>query len=422
VTGSVVTGSVWRSSDFWLVLGGGFVNNVGDWLLAVALPAFVYVETGSGGLTAAIVVIELAVGIVFGPSGGALADRWDLRRTVVVTNVLHSVALLPLLAVTSERVWPAFVVAAAQGLLQQVNDPASFALVPRIVESEQLVQANSANTAADAIARLVGAPLGGIAVAFGGLATVVVVDAATFLVVAVATSFVRTPTPGLTTDEVAGERRSGVLAGWRQIRRFPALVGYLAVQSLAAVAFAMFPVLFIAFVVDVLDGDEATVGIIRGMAAFGGIAASVLVGRHARRFDPTTLMAAGYAGLGVVAFVFVNIPTVTTALWVFLTLFALSGLPNVTAQVGAMTAAQRLCPPAVLGRLQGLASATTSVGAIVGSVGVGLLLDHWDSRALLNVQAALYLSAGVLTYLVIVRQPAPSDLRPAAPGDLAGGQ
>jgi hypothetical protein len=33
--------SVWRNRDFWLVLGGGFVNNVGDWLLAVALPAFV---------------------------------------------------------------------------------------------------------------------------------------------------------------------------------------------------------------------------------------------------------------------------------------------------------------------------------------------------------------------------------------------
>jgi predicted MFS family arabinose efflux permease len=417
-----VTGSVWRSRDFWLVLGGGFINNVGDWLLAVALPAFVYVQTGSGGLTATIVVIELAVGIVFGPAGGALTDRWDLRRTVVVTNLLQAVALLPLLAVTSERVWPAFVVAGFQGLLQQVNDPASFALVPRIVNSDQLIEANSANTAASAIARLVGAPLGGIAAAFGGLATVVIADATTFLVVAIATSFVRTPTPSLTTDETSDERGVGVRAGWRQIRRYRSLVGYLAVQTVAAVAFAMFPVLFIAFVVDVLDGDEATVGIIRGMAAFGGIAASVLVGRYARQFDPTVLMAAGYAGLGVVAFVFVNITAVTTTLWLFLALFALSGLPNMTSQVGAMTAAQRLCPPAVLGRLQGLASATTSVGAIVGSVGVGLLVDHWDVKALFNVQAALYLSAGVLAYVVVVRQSTPPELVAAARGDLAGGQ
>jgi predicted MFS family arabinose efflux permease len=407
-----MSGSVWRSRDFWLVLGGGFVNNVGDWLLVVALPAFVYVETESGALTATIVVIELVVGIVFGPVGGALADRWDLRRTVVVTNVLQALTLAPLLAVTADRIWPAFVVAGAQGLLQQVNDPASFALVPRIVESHQLIEANAANTAASAVARLVGAPLGGIAVAFGGLATVVVVDAITFLVVAAAISLVRTPTPSLATDQVIGERTVGVRAGWRTIRRYRSLVGYLAVQSLAAVAFAMFPVLFIAFVVDVLDGDEATVGIIRGMAAFGGIAASVIVGRYARRVQPPTLMAAGYAGLGVVAFVFVNITTVTTTLWVFLILFALSGLPNMTSQVGATTTAQQLCPPAVLGRLHGLASATTSVGAVIGTVGVGALLGTWDAKVLLNVQAALYLSCGILTYLAVGPQATPVPAPP----------
>ena len=399
--------SVWRNRDFWLVLGGGFVNNVGDWLLAVALPAFVYVETESGGLTATIVIIELAVGVVFGPYGGALVDRWDLRRTVVATNLLQALALLPLLTVTPDRIWPAFVVAGVQGLLQQVNDPASFALVPRIVEADQLVQANSANTAADAIARLVGSPLGGIAVALGGLTTVVIVDAATFLTVAAVTAFVRTPTPSLaTSSEDPTATRGGVRRGWQEIRRYRSLVGYLAVQSLAAAAFAMFPVLFIAFVVDVLDGDEATIGIIRGMAAFGGIAASIIVGRFAARTRPTVLMAVGYAGLGLVAFVFVNITAITTALWLFLALFALSGLPNMTSQVGAATTAQRLCPPAVLGRLQGLASATTAVGAILGSIAVGVLVDHLGVKLLLNVQAALYATCGVLTYLLVVRRAA----------------
>lgn len=397
--------SVWRNRDFWLVLGGGFVNNVGDWLLAVALPAFVYVETDSGVLTATIVVIELAVGIIFGPYGGSLVDRWDLRRTVVATNLLQAVALLPLLTVTRDRIWPAFIVAGVQGLLQQVNDPASFALVPRIVASNQLIQANSANTAASAIARLVGSPLGGIAAAFGGLTTVVIVDAATFLAVAVITTFVRTPTPSLATspeDPTFGG--GGVRRGWHEIRRYRSLVGYLAVESLAAAAFAMFPVLFIAFVVDVLDGDEATVGVIRGMAAFGGIAASIIVGRFAARTPPTVLMAVGYAGLGLVAFVFVNITAITTALWLFFALFALSGLPNMTSQVGAATTAQRLCPPAVLGRLQGLASATTAVGAILGSVAVGVLLDRLGVKLLLNVQAALYVSCGVLTYLLVIRR------------------
>lgn len=88
-------------------------------LLAVALPAFVYAETGSGRSTAAIVVVELMIGIGLGSYGGSLADRWDLRRAVVATNVLQAIALLPLLAVTEDRLWPAFVVAALQGCFKR---------------------------------------------------------------------------------------------------------------------------------------------------------------------------------------------------------------------------------------------------------------------------------------------------------------
>jgi MFS family permease len=400
-----MSGSLWRSRDFLLVLGGGFVNNVGDWLLAVALPAFVYIETGSGRATATIVVTELVIGIVFGPYAGSLADRWDLRRTIIATNVAQAAAMIPLLAVTHARIWPAFVVAAIQGLLAQINNPASFAIVVRIVPADQLVTANSANSAAQSIARLIGSPLGGIAVALGGLGTVVAIDAVTFLAVAGVTALVRTPTGSLAIGESEAEGgRASVRAGIHEVRRHAGLTGYLGAETLASLTFAMFPVLFIAFVVDVLGGDEATVGIIRGMAAFGGIAAALIVGRLGNRAKPAHLMMWGYMGLGAVALVFVNITVITTTLWVFLLLFALSGLPNMTSQVGATTTAQRLCPPSVLGRLQGLLSASTSAGAIVGSVGVGLLIDFIDVKTLLNAQGILYILCGVVTYLGIIRR------------------
>jgi len=402
----VTEGSIWRNRDFRLVLGGGLVNNIGDWLLTVALPIFVFTESGSGRNAAAVFLVELIVGVFLGPYGGSLADRWDLRRTIIATNLLQAATLLPLLAVTRDRLWPAFVVAGAQALLQQVNDPASFALVPRMVTEAQLVQANAANSTASSIARLVGAPLGGIAIGLGGLTTVVSVDAVTFVAVAIATAFVRTPTASLSGNSTAGEddQRATVAAGWKEIHGRPELTGYLVVQSLARLAFAMFPVLFIKFVVAELHGGGAEMGIIRGCAAFGGLAASALVLRFTKRIRPESLMMWGFLSFAVVAALFINAPYVTRAIWVYLVLFALSGLPNATSQIGTSATAQHLCPPQVLGRLSGIASASGAIGAAIGTIAAGLLVDHVSIIPLFNVQALCYLLCGIATYVLIVRR------------------
>ena len=58
--------------------------------------------------------------------------------------------------------------------------------------------------------------------------------------------------------------------GLAEIRARPELTAYVAVQSLAQVAFNAFPILFIVFVVDELGGNGSEVGMIRGTAAFGG--------------------------------------------------------------------------------------------------------------------------------------------------------
>lgn len=405
--------SVWRSRDFRLVFAGGLVNNIGDWMLLVALPVYVFTKSRSGAATAAVFVIELLIGVLLGPYGGSLADRWNLRRALIATNVLQAVTLLPLLAVSRSRLWPAFVVVALQAILQQVNDPASFALLPRVVKTSQLVQANAANSASSSLARLVGSPAGGIAVAFGGLTSVVVIDSVTFAAVAVAMGFVRTPTGALLApDGDAGGHEGGVRVGLREIKGRPPLMAYVVVQALAQLAFAMFPILFIVFVVDELHGGGSQIGIIRGMAAFGGIVAALIVPRWARKRAAPWLMMWGYLGLAASAALFINAPAVSTALWLYLVLFSLTGLPNATSQIGSFTTAQQLCPPHVLGRLNGILSATGAVGAAIGSIGTGLLVDHVAVIPLFNGQAAFFFLCGIVSYFTIVRrlpQPAADD-------------
>lgn len=407
--------SPWRNRDLVLVLVGGTVNNVGDWMLAVALPVYVYVETGSGLATAAMFLIELVIGVGLGPIGGSLVDRWNLRATLVVTNALQAVALLPLLAVTSSRLWPAFVVAALQSLIQQVNNPASFALVPRLVVDEQLVQVNAALSSGGSLARLVGAPLGGIAVATGGLGAVVVADAVTFAIGGVSAWLIRSAAVrrSAVRADLDVESDASVRAGLRLVRVSPQLGAMFAVQAVVSVAFGAFNVVFIAFVADYLDGGGTEVGLIRGSAAFGGIVSGLVIARFARRWDAPVVMVGGYALFFVIGLGFVNAPTFTTTLWIYVLLFGLTGFPNVASQVGMSSTFQQLAPREALGRLAGFSGAVAALGSGIGAIGSGALLELTTARVLFNAQTSCMAVCAVIGYLGVLRPQRRSVAEPA---------
>lgn len=394
------------------MLVGGRVNNIGDWMLGVALPVFVYVETRSGLSTAAVFLVELVVGVGLGPLGGSLADRWSLRVTLVATNALQALMLLPLLMVTSERLWPAFVVVGAQALIRQVNDPASFSVVPRLVGDDQLVRANAVLSSGGSLARLIGAPLGGIAVATGGLTAVVVVDAATFAVGGVSAWLIRSESvrrsavdDGDRADGSDGSDDTGtsVGAGLRIVRESGQLRAMLGVQAVVNLAFGAFHVVFVAFVADYLDGGGTEVGLIRGSAAFGGIVSGLVIARFAKRWDPPLVMVAGYSLFFVVGMAFVNAPSFTTTLWIYIVLFGLTGFPNVTSQVGTSATLQQLAPRDAIGRMSGLSGAMAALGAGIGSIGTGALLEQTTARVLFNAQTLCMAVCAIIGYVGVLR-------------------
>jgi predicted MFS family arabinose efflux permease len=392
---------VWRSRNFRLAWTAGFVNDTGDWVLMVALPVYVFSETGSGTTTALLFVCQLLVAAVLGPIGGSLVDRLDLRRCLIGTNLAQAVTLLPLLAVTPTRTWPAFVVTVVQAALSQLNNPANVALLPRLVTTEQLTSANAALSASRSMARLIGSPLGGLVVAAGGLAPVVVVDAVSFLVAAVAVASITADTrPG---TEHADHVSAGVRAGLRALAAHPPLGSVLTINGISQIAQGAFVVLFVVYVIDAVGGDGGAVGVIRGTMAVGAVAGAAVIGRLGPRVPPLLLLGVGYLGLGLVSLVFWNAAGWTDAMWVFVILFALSGFPGAALQVGLFTEVQTRSPPGTLGRVAGVLMAFEAVGASIGSILAGVLVDHLPLVPLLDAQAGVYLTCGVLVLLLARR-------------------
>src|SRR5262249_1150867 len=152
--------------------------------LLAALPIVVFQITGSTLGTATAFLIELVPPVVLSPIAGVLADRFDRRRTLIVVSLAQAAALLPLPFVAHGHAALTWIYAriATQSALATLFEPTKNALLPTLVDADRLVSANSLVGLNQNIGRLVGAPLGGILLlAGGGLGTIAVVDAATFL-------------------------------------------------------------------------------------------------------------------------------------------------------------------------------------------------------------------------------------------------
>jgi predicted MFS family arabinose efflux permease len=405
--------SVWRGRDFRLALAGGLVNDTGDWMLMVALPVYVFTETGSGTSTAIVFLCELVVAALFGALGGSLVDRWNLRRCLIATNLAQAAMLLPLLAVRPDRVWPAYVAVVGQALLTQVNNPANVALIPRVVAREQLTSANAALAASTSLARLVGAPLGGLLVAVSGLRTVVLVDLASYLAVALAITFIRAETDPVVRNEGEGDDPHPIRTGLKAINRRPVLRGVVAIGGISQIAQGGFVVLFVVFVVERLGRDGTEVGIIRGTMALGAVLGAALIARLAKRIEPLGLIVAGFIGMGLVSLIFWNAPALSEALWLYIALFALSGIPGSALSVGIVTTVQTRSPPAVLGRVVGVMRSLESIGQAAAAILTGVLVDAVPLTTLLDAQAVVYIVCGLLA-LGLVRRHGGVGMSPGA--------
>ena len=401
---------------------GGLVNDLGDWALMIALPVFVFDMTGSALTTSTVFVVELIAGLIAGQAAGVFVDRWDRRRILVVAGFLQAAALLPLLLVTSEEgLWVIYVVAAIQSSFARLCGPAKAALVPSLVPPASLTAANGLNAVADNLARLVGSPLGGLAIAVVGLTGVVAIDAATYVLSSVVIAGIRPselasaparasqPTPGHdqgpthATPATPGKGlRAAWLDGFRTIavdRRIATLLGIAALSQLAQ---GIFVVLFVVFVIDRLGGGGAEVGLIRGVQAIGGILGGLVVPWLSRRVDARGLIGWGFVAFGAIALTTWNLPDFTLALGFYLGLFVAAGIPGVATSAGLMTTIQQLTPATHLGRVFATYEGLASILAAIGVLAAGALADRLGVVTILNAQALIYVACGVLA-LVLLR-------------------
>ena len=182
------------------------------------------------------------------------------------------------------------------------------------------------------------------------------------------------------------------------------------VDGIGQIAQGFFVVLFIVFIVDRLGGGGVEVGLVRGSMAVGAIVGAVVIAKLGKQIGPITLLTAGYVGMGAVSFLFWNAPIVTTGLWLYMIIFAVSGAPGSSMGVGLTTALQQFSPSGMLGRVAGTAGAVDALARAIGSLTAGFLVGRVRLIGLLDAEAGIYLLCGALA-LVSMRDGRATDRR-----------
>ena len=156
--------SLWLNRDYMLLWSGQVVSNVGTQVSTLAFPLLILAVTGSPAQAGFVGALRALPYVIFSLPAGALLDRWDRKRTMILcdTGRALSLASIPVALATGHlTIIQLYLVSLIEGTLFVFFNIAEAACLPRVVPKEQLPAATAQNMATDGVTTLIGPSLGG---------------------------------------------------------------------------------------------------------------------------------------------------------------------------------------------------------------------------------------------------------------------
>ena len=367
---------------FRRLLAGGLLSNLGGSMTSFAVVLQVW-DISRSSLAVGLLGLTFVPVLVVGLLGGSAADAVDRRRLALVAG-LGLMAVSAAFAAQAYAglglLWPLYLLAMVQAVLQAASAPARRTFVPRLVPPGQLTAAIALNTLSGRITMLFGPALAGLIAAAWGLKTCYAVDTVSFVASLYATARLPAMRPS-----GSGRRPSlrATAEGLRFIGRRPLLVAAFLTDldaMLLGLPVAVFPALNAAH----FGGSPRTLGLLNAAVGVGGLLSAVLSGPAARVSRQGRGMLAGTMIWGAAIAVF----GVTGSLAVALLMLAVAGAADTLTVTFRAAMVQAVTPDEFRGRV-------SSVEYIIGTGGGPLGNVESGTVASLSTPAVSAVSGGL---------------------------
>jgi MFS family permease len=356
------------------------VSELGDWLNFVALIQIIKQFSGSAQASGLLIILQMMPLVIFSPFSGALADRFDRRKIMIVADLLRAGVVLGLLTIRRpDQLWLLYLLSAMQFSLTAFFEPARSALLPNLAKGEELIQANALTGVTWSIILALGGALGGIISDFFGNQIAFLVDSATFLLSAGILLRLNVETKHSSDNQEAKQvKDTSFLAVVPYLQAKPQVLAVMLIKSgicLTGGGVFLLSVVYGQQIFPIGKDGAISVGILYGVHGLGAVIGAALTGHLSKASTRNAL------NLTLIAFalrgIFFSFWAVSLNIW-----FAAASILSVAAcgsflWVISTTLLQKLTDDEIRGRLFALEHAFLTLSITLSIGAIGRALDVW---------------------------------------------
>ncbi len=358
------------------------VSTFGDFFTYVAILIIVQELTGSALAVSGLVVVQTLPVLLVGPLAGAIADRYDRKKLMICADLLRAllIAVVPFM----NQVYLFYAFAFLLSASTVIFSPARNAVLPQLVEKNDLVKINAVFAISDNLARIVGPGAAGLLIAWQGLRIPFWVDSITFVISAIFLYLIAVPLPSSASRRI--RIWTSIKEGLLYILRTPIVRTILSVRMLVALGGGAINVLLVVLAKKILGWSDEAFGIALSTIAAGSFIGSVGLSFRGGRFDPRILFSLGTLAVGLS---FVGL-AMRLSYELSLVLLFIDGLADSAVVISYASLAQKCISNEMRGRFFGTAITLFRSGVLLSAGLSGALAE------IISVHYTLMLAGGIV--------------------------
>jgi MFS family permease len=386
------------------------ISQIGTWMQTTAQAWLVLELTHSALLLGLVGVLQFLPMMMFSLFGGVLADRLPKRTLLLITQsiALVQAAILWILVITGTvQIWHIMLLAALLGVTQALDSPARQAFVNEMVGREDLPNAIALNSSLVNMARVLGPGLGGLLIAWLGVAPLFLLNAISFIAVIIGLAMISQQMlfalPGKRTNAqkigTFQSLREGLVYAWRM----PTVLLVIGVIGVVALFGINFNVILPLYAIDVFHVGSAGYGLISAAYGLGALLSALWIAWGNRKPSIRTLLIAAFAFSALeIAFALSPFYILSFPLLIGI------GFAQIVMTATANTTIQMVTPSALRGRVLSVYLLVYSGGMPVGNLLAGGLTTLCGAPIAFLLEALPCLITALVGWML--RKPAEKSL------------